>query len=214
VYVTATGGDSNVRKKPNLQAGVVAVLKKGESAKYLGETKRDDRGVDWYYISRNGVKGWVSSKYTTMGGASAPADSAYVVADGGKSNMRKAPNLEGKIICTFRKGDYAVYLNRSSVDERGVTWYNVAYRDSTGWVSSRYTSLICTGGGNRVSATANVFVCLGPGLGYGICDVLNAGETREYKGDTYHDDRGVAWYRIAYKNGAGWVSSRYSKLVK
>ena len=208
-YVTSDGGDSNIRKQPNLQGSVVKVLKKGERATYLGKNSWDERGVEWYNISYNGVKGWVSSKYTTLSGATV---SAYVYADGGDSNMRKEPNLQGKIYCTFKEGNYAVYLNRDSVDDRGVTWYYVAYGNYTGWVSSRYTSLIYTGGNNTVTATGNVFVRLGPGLGYGICDVMAPGEVRAYKGNTYHDDRGIAWYRVECKNGAGWVSSRYTKL--
>ena len=35
----------------------------GETAKYLGETKKDERGVAWYKVSFNGKTGWVSSKY-------------------------------------------------------------------------------------------------------------------------------------------------------
>ena len=38
-------------------------MKKGQTASYLGSTKKDARGVAWYKVSFNGRTGWVSSRY-------------------------------------------------------------------------------------------------------------------------------------------------------
>lgn len=65
-WVSGDGGNSNIRNAPNLSANEVGLLPQGASASYLGQTQYDARGVAWYYISYNGVTGWVSSKYTSL----------------------------------------------------------------------------------------------------------------------------------------------------
>ena len=56
-------GNMNLRKGPGLDYAEIGMMKKGQSAKYLGEKKKDSRGVAWYKVSFNGKTGWVSSKY-------------------------------------------------------------------------------------------------------------------------------------------------------
>ena len=41
-------------------------MPKGATAKYMNESKKDDRGVTWYRINYNGTTGWVSSKYAAI----------------------------------------------------------------------------------------------------------------------------------------------------
>ena len=60
--VKATG-DMHLRKGPGLDYAEVKVIKAGKTAKYLGSTKKDARGVAWYKVSFNNKTGWVSSKY-------------------------------------------------------------------------------------------------------------------------------------------------------
>ena len=54
-------GDANVRTGPGLGYGTIGTLYAGGSARYLGSTSYDNRGVAWYQISFNGRTGWVSS---------------------------------------------------------------------------------------------------------------------------------------------------------
>lgn len=61
------------------------------------------------------------------------------------------------------------------------------------------------------SGTSNVRT--GPGLGYGSIGQVNAGSTLNYLADTSYDERGVAWYRVSFGNGSGWVSSRYASMT-
>ena len=63
--VRATG-KVNLRKAPNLDAKSLGTIHEGETAKYLGETKKDERGVAWYKVSFGGKTGWVSSKYAKL----------------------------------------------------------------------------------------------------------------------------------------------------
>ena len=135
-YVKAIGGDLNLRTSPNLNGSKVTVMKEGQTAAYLNGSSVDDRGVVWYKVSFNGKTGWVSSRYSELYN-----NFSTVQAVGGNCNIRNAPNLNGNEIGVMKEGQKGTYLNSSSVDERGVTWYRVSFNGKTGWVSSRYTDV-------------------------------------------------------------------------
>ena len=60
--VKATGA-VNVRKGAGLEYDRTTAMAKNDTARYLGETKKDSRGVAWYKVNFCGRTGWVSSKY-------------------------------------------------------------------------------------------------------------------------------------------------------
>ena len=64
--VKVVGGDVTIRSKPDKTSSKLGYIAEGKTASYLGKTSTDSRGVQWYYISYNGVKGWVSSRYTRL----------------------------------------------------------------------------------------------------------------------------------------------------
>lgn len=146
VYATA---NAYVRSGPGLTYTQLTGMETGSYATYLGNTSYDSRGVAWYNISFNGYTGWVSSAYTTLSGGYTSdffggftsTYGSYVVATNGDSNVRSGPGLGYTSIGGLSLGDSAPYLGDSSVDERGVTWYNISYNGRSAWVSSRYTSL-------------------------------------------------------------------------
>ena len=63
-YIEGDSGKSNVRTGPGLEYKSIGTLHRGESARYLGKTATDDRGVLWYMIRWDGHDAWVSSMYT------------------------------------------------------------------------------------------------------------------------------------------------------
>ena len=69
------------------------------------------------------------------------------------------------------------------------------------------------GSGKRVKATGDVHVRKYPDRDSDDLGILYTGDTATYMGDKKKDYRGVVWYKIAFRNGKGWVSSKYSKLV-
>ena len=135
-YVKAIGGDVNLRTSPNLGGSKLTYMKEGQTATYLNGSSVDERGVVWYKVSFNGKTGWVSSRYSEL-----YTNFNTVQAVGGNCNIRTAPNLNGNEIGVMKEGQKGTYLNSSSVDERGVTWYRVSFNGKTGWVSSRYTDV-------------------------------------------------------------------------
>ena len=141
--VKAEGGDVNIRSIPDLDGKDLGTIYEGDTASYLGSRSTDDRGVVWYKVNFDGVVGWVSARYSTLLGAgtSTPSYTSTVEAVGGNCNIRTQPNLSASSIGVMYEGETGTYLNQSSVDERGVTWYKVKFDGKTGWVSSRYSDV-------------------------------------------------------------------------
>ncbi len=150
----------------------------------------------------------------------------YVYASDGDSNVRTGPGLGYETIGSLAKGGGATYLGNSSVDNRGVTWYNIDYKGVSAWVSSRYTVLkygVWTGGygvsptqepktSYVIGKTGKSHVRTGPGLAYDDVGVLHKEESATYLGEQSVDERGVVWYKIKWKGQARWVSSKYTEL--
>lgn len=159
------------------------------------------------------------------------AETQYVSATDGDSNIRSGPGLDYSTIGSMAKGSGAPYLNESSIDDRGVAWYKIDYNGKTGWVSSRYTTLrsgTWSGGTTSVSSSAQSSnssgksyvkgtsgksnLRTGPGLSYSEVGVLHKGETASFLNETSTDDRGVIWYKVSFEGKTCWVSSKYTTL--
>lgn len=229
-YVQASGGKTYLRTAPNLNGSILSTLQDGQKAEYLNQTSTDDRGVVWYRVSLDGEKGWVSSRYTKLVGASASNTTTLpefnfgygsVKITGGSVNVRKTPNLNGKYMGGVNKGDVLDYQGQSSTDDRGVIWYKVEYEGEDGWVSSRYSELT-----NSVSLPDFSFTTQYVKADDGNCNVrstpnlngtdlgtMKKGEKAEYLGSSSTDDRGVVWYKVSWNGKTGWVSSRYASIV-
>ncbi len=64
--VKVVGGDVTIRAKADKTSTKLGYISEGKVATYLGKTSTDSRGVQWYYISYNGTKGWISSMYSRL----------------------------------------------------------------------------------------------------------------------------------------------------
>ena len=206
-YVETTG-NVYVRSGPGLGYTTLGTVNKGTTLTYQNQYFTDDRGVVWYMVLYKNSNAWVSSTYADLYGASI---ATYLYATDGDSYLRNAPNLNGKILDTFQEGNSAQYLNASSVDERGVTWYRVSYNGKTGWVSARYTTfnlheraVYATKGDSKIRNAPNLN---GEVLGY-----LYEGKTATYMEVSSIDNRGVAWYQIKIDGVLCWVSSMYTEI--
>ncbi|MBQ3479363.1 MAG: SH3 domain-containing protein, partial [Clostridia bacterium] len=60
--------DSHVRDEPGLYGDSLTVARAGSVLRADGESRWDDRGVEWYYVCCNGYWGWISSRYTSAAG--------------------------------------------------------------------------------------------------------------------------------------------------
>lgn len=222
VHIT---GDCNVRSGPSLNNRILGTVYEGATLKGSGTSRKDSRGVVWYQVTYYGDDGWVSSKYayTTGGGSGGGGSSStrYVIGDSGKSNVHTGPGLSYKVIGVLRVDDSARYLEQTSVDNRGVTWYKITWNGENAWVSSRYTRLSSKKGGSSGSSKSDTTVVAeygdtkvrtGPGLNYRSFDVMYEDDEADYLGKSSTDSRGVVWYKIDWYGDTGWVSSKYTEL--
>jgi len=60
----------------------------------------------------------------------------------GNVRVRKGPGLDYAEMGIIDKGDTLTFLGEARYDNRGVAWYKVSYTKKTGWVSSRYSTVI------------------------------------------------------------------------
>lgn len=133
----------------------------------------------------------------------------YVEA-GAQVNVRSGPGLSYRDLGTIYSGDTLEYLEKSSIDNRGVVWYKVEYKGEPGWVSSKYCELF---GEVYVYATdGQSYIRQNPNLNGKALTVMHEGEAAEYLGKTSIDNRGVAWYKVEFDGWTGWVSSKYTTL--
>lgn len=237
-YVRAENGNVNIRNIPKLTGSDLGTIPRGNTARYLGQISTDDRGVDWYYVNYNGIVGWVSSRYSGFTGGSSSSSgsssslpsfgvsSGYVMAEGGNVNVRSSASLNGRDLATIYEGNTATYLGQRSVDDRGVVWYYVNYNGTTGWVSSRYSTLV--GSSSSSGSTSlpdftpsagsveivggDCYIRTQPNRAGGQVGVMHEGDVGVYQGESQADERGVVWYKVKFNGKTGWVSSRYSTL--
>lgn len=227
-YVKATGGKSNLRTGPGLGYDDIGTIQKGETANYLDRYSTDERGIVWYYVSFDGEKGWVSSRYTDLkSGSSTDADTDKYVRASASVNVRSGPGIDYDDIGTLEKNEQVAYLGKSSRDSGGMLWYKVKlYSQGTGWVSSKYSKIVSGGDnqagvadsetitfGNYVKATGGKSnLRTGPGLDYDDIGTIQKGETATYLDKSSTDERGVVWYKVSFDGETGWLSARYTTL--
>lgn len=129
----------------------------------------------------------------------------------GDTHVRYGPGLDYDSKGIARKGTRLEYNEDWEYDDRGVTWYQVAFGNSYGWVSEKYSYIDSSSGGwVYVKSESNVRTA--PNLNASKLGSVRTGGELEYAGETAYDSRGVAWYRVYWGNEMGWISSRYTEL--
>ena len=212
-YVKTTG-NVNVRAGAGLEYRSLGTAKKGAKLTYLEATGKDGRGVIWYKVKLNSkTSGWVSSKYASLCEGGEVSYTQVVEVTARSVNLRAEPN--GRRVGSLKKGDTAVYLNRSKTDGNGLKWYNVRTSDGSVWICAKYVKLRDAYSGSSSSASSkvvvtakSVFVRSEPSLSGRKVGTLYKGDAVKYAGESRKDSRGVVWYRV----NSGWVSSRYTML--
>jgi len=204
----------NVRSGPGLKYEILTTMHEDDTAVYLGNTSYDERGVMWYNISFDGKTGWISSTYAQLANNGTLWAMTVRIVDG-TCNVRTGPGLAYKSIGNAYEDEVLSYLGNTSVDERGVAWYNVSFNGKNGWISSVYSQLENNGylwyrEVEIVEGKCNVRT--GPGLSHKSLGTAYEGEILAYAGGISYDDRGVAWYSVSFEGQTGWVSSVYAEI--
>lgn len=132
-------------------------------------------------------------------------------------NVRDEPSaITGTVLTQIAQNETYRVLGRTADS----SWWQVFANGLTGWVSGSWIDVINAGDvpvtdeetpeitGYSLSATANLNIRSGPGVGYEIVGWLPYLQTAEIIG-RYADN---SWWQIRYGDVTGWVSGFYTQL--
>ncbi len=107
---TNSGIGLNLREEPNTSAAIITSVKNGGSVTVL------QKGRDWSRVAVNGKEGFMATKYLVFGSGSSTSATVGKVAvvNNPKAtqvlNLRKAPNLNAKVLDYFYNGTRVTIL--------------------------------------------------------------------------------------------------------
>ncbi len=145
----------------------------------------------------------------SLAAGTAAAETTYVYIIGATVNVREGAGTEYWSLGIAHKGEKLVYQNSTVTDSRGVDWYKVTFKSTTGYVSSRYASFSADGITYVYVKGTTVNVRADHDLDAKILSIVHKNERLTYI-TTAKDSRGVTWYKVFVGNKTGWISSRYA----
>ena len=134
---------------------------------------------------------------------------ANAIVSPGRWNLRYRPSITSDIITELSGGEIMEVM-LPCVQRGEYYWYYVGIpeRNISGFLSRPAITQT-----KRVEIVRDTWLRHLPALGGHELAVVPAGSYVLYNGNSPLDYRGVAWYRVAYANQWGYVSSKNSKLV-
>lgn len=139
----------------------------------------------------------------------AAAETTYVYINGETVHVREGAGTEYWSLGIVHKGEKLVYKNSIVADDRGVDWYKVSFKGTTGYVSSRYASFDEEGVKYVYVKGTTVNVREDNDLDAKILAIVHKDDQLVYTASAT-DDRGVTWYKVFVGSRTGWISSRYA----
>jgi len=143
---TVTAARLNVRDNPSATATIILKINRNEVYPVVG--KNGDSS--WYQISVNGVNGWVSSRFVTIGGnqpvnvvsqsqsLAQPVDTGFNATALTTVNVRNAPNTRGtQVLAKMQRNNTARIIGRTANN----SWWQVNFNGVVGWVSSTFARI-------------------------------------------------------------------------
>lgn len=134
---------------------------------------------------------------------------ADAVVSPGLWNLRYSPSITGDII-TVLSGGEKIEVMLPCIQRGDYYWYYVRIpgRNISGFISRR--AIVQT---MKVEILADTWLRMFPSLGGSRLIVVPAGSYVLYNGESKTDERGVAWYCVAYANQWGYISSKNSEVI-
>ncbi|MBQ4452726.1 MAG: SH3 domain-containing protein [Clostridia bacterium] len=141
-----------------------------------------------------------------------------VVITGASVPVRAQADMNSKKLGTVSANSVWTYRGLTYADSRGVNWYAIDYYGQAGWVSSKLSALKTDsssyGYGDIVTiVNGNTNIRREPGLSGQLLGVAYKGSQWTYMGESSVDGRGMMWYKISYKDGYAWISSKYTEMT-
>lgn len=135
--------EGNIREEPYINSPIIYTGKKGEILTFGGVLYETGDGRDWYPVSVNGKRGYISSRVGKVQGGDEYVDSGpyEVVIENAEGNVRAKPSIDANIIYTAKKGERLQYTHEVEYTSDGRTWYGVYIGLHKGYVSSAVSTL-------------------------------------------------------------------------
>ncbi|MFL4476387.1 SH3 domain-containing protein [Paeniglutamicibacter sp. MACA_103] len=127
-----TTANLNLRTGPSTAYRILLTIPQGTTVVVSAQAS-----TGWYKVSYAGRTGWVSNRYVSIVGSTAPAPSSLpaTVRTTANLNLRTGPSTEYRILLTIPAGTTVKVSARASNG-----WYKVSYAGLTGWVSNSYVT--------------------------------------------------------------------------
>ena len=142
--------------------------------------------------------------FACSGAVSARADSEGAgTVTASALNMRSEPNTSSSVVTCLPRGTVVVVTGKSD------GWYQVAYRGSTGYMSSEYldvSSSVDASFGDGTVTGDDVNIRSGPSTSYSVVGSRNKGDTLSVTGVSDN------WYKVSLGGSTGYIRSDYLSL--
>ena len=200
-----------VRSGVGLSYDKIRYLKSGSEITLLGYYRTD--GPDWYKIQVDGVTGYVSSKYVKKLYEKYDYSPKRYIDLPCKAYMRTGSAGSFKKIATIPAGS-RILCYGYEVNSYGNKWYKVKYNNKTGYIycndaensykkySSAKTGII----------TANLY--MREELHNDSKKLIKMKPGNEVVIYGYYRLEGPDWYKVKYNGYTGYVSSKYTNIIK
>ena len=117
--------------------------------------------------------------------------------------MRSEPSTSSSVVTCLPRGTVVVLTGKSD------GWYEVAYKGSTGYMSSDYLDVSSTADGSFGSGTVTgnlVNIRSGPSTSNSVVGTRNKGDTLDVTGVSDN------WYKVSLSGSTGYIRSDYLRL--
>ena len=215
----------NLRAEPSTDAAIIRLLYRGDVLKIVGGPESTD-GYTWYQVDGDAGRGWVASKFLSLGadvntGGSAEFAAGNRTLTTSNLNFRTEPGTGSAVIRVLRSGTLLTITDGPAAAS-GYTWYQgrttAATGGDTGWVIAPGLSMAPEmPDPGREYDTGNVVLVTSDGLrlrsGGGTSNTvvgsLSRGTALTITGAPVGAD-GYTWYPVATQSGtSGWVASAF-----
>lgn len=219
-YTQGTG--VNVRDAIGYNSSVITALNEGVAVTVLDGPVMAEDGSYWYYVSTDGIEGWIISDYLAL----PPGSYAQIVNTGGEGvNVRAAASMNGGIVTTLHEGTTVEIIDGPVTGDDGASWIYIGFEGVEGWVYTDFVADASTAGGSateeaRVSNgswTAYVVGTDGAGLRIRTASSLDSetvavipeGAAVNVLASDIYGPEGSPWYNVEFEGIVGYSMAAY-----
>ena len=133
------GSNLRFRRGPGMSYSTMYYMKLGDILDVYDFIYDEDGETIWPRGEYKGQLGYASMKYLAKEqNPDSQPDEQKTMKTTQKTRLRTGPGILYNHVCYVPKGEEVVLLGGMSMDSRGITWYEVAYGQYTGWSSGKY----------------------------------------------------------------------------